>query len=83
MLDFTPHPSDTGLIKTQQTENAMSLKKHPQYTLNDYRYLKAKGWTDKEILARWDSEKAQGKAPAEWKTPLAQEKLQEVLGVSK
>ena len=61
----------------------MTIKKHPQYTLNDYRYLKAKGWTNKEILARWDAEKAQGKEPCEWNTPFAQEKLNSVLGVAK
>lgn len=29
---------------------------HAQYTVTDYLYLTRKGWTNKEIEARWDEE---------------------------
>lgn len=56
----------------------MIVKKHPQYTLSDYRYFKAKGWIDKEIIARWDAEAREGKPKCSWDTPMAQEKLRSV-----
>lgn len=57
----------------------MSIKNHPQYTVNDYKYLKAKGWTTAEIRKRWDAEYVNGKSPRSWGSPLAQEKLHSVL----
>ena len=58
----------------------MSIKKHPQYTLNDYRYFKATGWSDAAIIQRWDQERAQGKSPCEWNTTVAKNKLRHVVG---
>ncbi|MFZ1418251.1 MAG: hypothetical protein WAS93_07920 [Burkholderiaceae bacterium] len=60
----------------------MAIKNHPQYTENDYRYLKAKGWTDKEIIARWDEEQASGKAPCQWNTTCAQIKFHNVVSTT-
>jgi hypothetical protein len=42
-------------------------------------YLRAKGWTDAEIVARWDEESARGNGPCQWKTPEAQAKLRSAI----
>lgn len=57
----------------------MNIKNHPHYTENDYRYLKAKGWTNKQILARWNEERAQGKSPVTWGSKEAKAKLADIL----
>lgn len=36
---------------------------HPQYHINDYNYLKTKGYTNKEILSLWDRDFKEGKPP--------------------
>jgi len=36
------------------------VTEHPQYTKADYDYLKGKGWSDPEIMNRWDEEHAKG-----------------------
>lgn len=36
---------------------------HPQYHINDYNYLRTKGYTNKEILALWDRDHKEGHSP--------------------
>lgn len=48
---------------------------HRNYDKDDYAYLAAKGWSDAEILARWDQEAAQGQGPCRWSHPIARGKL--------
>lgn len=36
---------------------------HPQYHVNDYNYLRTKGYTNKEILAILDRDLREGKEP--------------------
>lgn len=61
-----------------QTKDA--LQKHTNYDANDYAYLSAKGWTDEEILTRWDAEAKDGKEPCRWQTESARKKLAAVIG---
>lgn len=44
----------------------MNIKKHSQYTESSYRYFKSIGWTDEELIERWDAEAAEGKEPCEY-----------------
>jgi len=39
------------------------LKKHSQFTQEDYEYLSTKGYTNKEILNIWNIDKKEGKLP--------------------
>lgn len=39
------------------------VRAHSQFTQADYDYLCGKGWTDAEILKRWDEEAGKGAAP--------------------
>lgn len=77
-LDFRSHQSDTGGIENKGAIT-MTIKAHPHYTSNDYNYLKAKGWTDDEIITRWNEEHARGTGPCRWDSPMAQTKLKSVL----
>ena len=54
------------------------LTDHPNYTADDADYLRGKGWTPQQILARWDEELAQGNAPTRWDGFWAQSKLRAV-----
>ena len=53
---------------------------HGNYDADDYAYLIAKGWTDAQILARWDAEVQCGKGPCRWQTESARSKLAAVTG---
>lgn len=53
---------------------------HRNYNADDYAYLSAKGWTDKEILTRWNEEASSGHGPCRWETPSARCKLAAVTG---
>ena len=44
----------------------MNIKAHPQYASDDYKYLKAKGWTDDEIITRWNEEFKRGAGVCRW-----------------
>ncbi len=61
-----------------QTNNA--IQNHANYNADDYAYLIAKGWTDEQILTRWDSEAASGKGPCQWQSESARSKLTAVTG---
>lgn len=61
-----------------QTSN--NIKNHTNYDADDYAYLTAKGWTEAEILARWDAEAKNGKGPCRWQTESARSKLAAVTG---
>ena len=63
---------------TMQTNTA--LQQHTNYDADDHAYLTAKGWTDAEILARWDAEAKCGKGPCRWQTESARSKLAAVTG---
>jgi hypothetical protein len=63
---------------TMQTNTA--LQQHTNYDADDHAYLTAKGWTDAEILARWDAEAKCGKGPCRWQTESARNKLAAVTG---
>jgi hypothetical protein len=39
------------------------IKSHPNYAEDDHKYLKDKGYTDKQILEIWDRDKTLGKGP--------------------
>lgn len=56
-----------------------AIRNHRNYDANDYAYLSAKGWSDEEILRRWDEESAQGKGPCRWDHHIAQSKLRATL----
>jgi hypothetical protein len=51
------------------------ITSHPQYTPQDYAYLRAKGWKNSQIAARWDQERAAGVSPCQWDSREAREKL--------
>ena len=57
-----------------------AIQKHPNYDADDYAYLAAKGWTDAQILARWDAEAASGQGPCRWQSETARRKLAAVTG---
>jgi hypothetical protein len=61
-----------------QTNNA--TQNHANYNADDYAYLTAKGWTDEQILERWNSEAASGKGPCQWQSESARSKLAAVTG---
>ena len=52
-----------------------AIRNHRNYDANDYAYLSSKGWSDEEILARWDEEAARGQGPCRWDHPVAKAKL--------
>ncbi len=56
------------------------IQNHINYDADDYAYLAAKGWTDEQILARWDQEAASGTGPCQWQTESARSKLAAVTG---
>ena len=51
------------------------IANHTNFDVADYAYLRAKDWTDEEILARWDAEAARGAGPCGWVAEVAQAKL--------
>ncbi len=53
---------------------------HRNYDADDLAYLVAKGWTDADILARWDAEAQSGMGACKWTTPSARVKLAIVTG---
>lgn len=57
-----------------------AMLKHRNYDADDHAYLSAKGWTNEQILARWDEEAARGSAPCRWQTESARAKLAAVTG---
>ncbi len=56
------------------------IQNHINYNADDYAYLAAKGWTDEQILARWDQEATNGIGPCLWQTESARSKLAAVTG---
>lgn len=52
-----------------------AIRNHRNYDANDFAYLAAKGWSDEEILARWDEEAKLGRGPCRWTDPIAKAKL--------
>lgn len=56
-----------------------TIRNHRNYDADDYAYLNAKGYTDSEILARWNEEAAEGKGPCRWTHHQAQAKLRDTL----
>lgn len=42
------------------------LTRHSNYNEMDYGYLRAKGWTNREIKDRWDEERDAGKGACTW-----------------
>jgi hypothetical protein len=71
----------TGVATINHREHTMNtqIQTHRSYDADDYDYLVAKGWTDAEILARWDQEATAGKGPCRWNTLIAQQKLRTVI----
>ncbi len=49
--------------RTNENDTAKRLHEHAMFSETDLRYLRAKGYTDKEILAFWDRDHAMGKTP--------------------
>lgn len=69
-------------INTKETtmQTNTPLQQHTNYNADDHAYLTAKGWTDSEILARWDAEAKSGNGPCRWQTEFARCKLAAVTG---
>lgn len=61
-----------------QTTNT-AIRNHSNYDADDYAYLSAIGWTDADIVARWDAEARGGKGPCRWQSAPARSKLAAVL----
>jgi hypothetical protein len=55
------------------------IQTHANFNADDYAYLAAKGWTDAEILKRWNEERAAGKSACTWNTFGARSKLASTL----
>lgn len=66
--------------KEMTMTTADAILQHPNYDADDYAYLAAKGWTDVEILTRWNEEVARGTSPCRWQTETARSKLAAVTG---
>ena len=49
--------------RTKKNDHAKRIRQHAMFSETDLRYLRAKGYTDKEILAFWDRDHAMGKEP--------------------
>ena len=62
------------------TDLATKITDHCNYDADDYAYLAAKGWTDAQILARWNEEAARGTGPCRWESATARSKLAAVTG---
>jgi len=58
-----------------------AIRNHSNYDRNDYIYLASKGWSDEEILRRWDEEAARGQGPCRWSHEVAQAKLRATIKV--
>ena len=54
------------------------IANHPNYNEDDLAYLRAKGWTDQEILERWTQEHRRGNGPCHWDGIGAQAKLHNI-----
>jgi len=52
-----------------------AIQNHTQFDADDFAYLAAKGWTNAEIIARWDQEAKSGNGPCRWTGPIAKAKL--------
>lgn len=48
---------------TTKEDLATRIREHAMFSESDLRYLRAKGYTDDEILAFWDRDHAMGKTP--------------------
>lgn len=74
-------PAPLGDLAHQSVNEAMpnAIQTHPQYDANDHAYLAAKGWTDQQILARWDQEASAGNGPCRWTAPQAASKFQSTI----
>jgi len=44
------------------------------YDADDFVYLAAKGWSEIEILTRWNEEARSGQGPCSWDSPAARAK---------
>lgn len=51
------------------------ITSHANFNADDFAYLTAKGYSAKEIKARWDEEAGQGKGACSWGSFGAQLKL--------
>lgn len=49
--------------RTSENNHAKRIRQHAMFSETDLRYLRAKGYTDAEILAFWDRDHAMGKEP--------------------
>lgn len=58
------------------------IQTHPNFNADDLVYLTAKGWTQDEILARWDLERREGKSACRWDSYGARAKLAATLRTS-
>lgn len=56
------------------------ITNHVNFNEDDYCYLVAKGWTNREIEDRWNQEAASGKSACSWNSTFAKAKLNSVLG---
>lgn len=59
--------------------NKDRILKHQNFNADDYLYLKAKGWTDKEVLTRWTEEALRGQPACTWQSDSAKMKLSSTL----
>lgn len=59
-----------------------AILNHVQYDADDYAYLAAKGWTNTQILTRWDEEAKEG-GPCRWNGKWAQAKLNSTIAAAR
>lgn len=67
---------DAALNKgNEMAQPTKALRNHSNFDADDFAYLRGKGWTNAEILARWNQEAANGTSACRWATSAAKSKL--------
>ena len=61
---------------TTASDIEAQLRIHPMYSVSDLRYLRRKGYSDEEILAFWDRDHAEGKAPCHHRVKITFEAIE-------
>ena len=62
------------------TSATAAIRNHPNYSPADCAYLHAKGYSETEILAFWDRDRAWGQGPCRWDGHIARAKLVSTVG---
>ena len=62
------------------TSATATIRNHPNYNPDDFAYLHAKGYSEAEILAIWDRDRAWGHGPCRWDGHISRAKLVSTVG---